>query len=246
MHPQGTDEVPLHQPEGLGQQQRPRHLLGHAVHHLPPELVRHRRVELRLGHRRLRPRRNRAAAPRHREPQPLHMPPRQRHRRVEADNRKQPGHLQNGLDHLLPHRRAQVVQLRGVVPREARAVVAVVDVVHMPAPVVAPAKDHGRVRLLVVVVLDLDLHASIVRQIGPLEPVGRIRRVRPRQKPLRMLDHPGRVDAHMVRHHVARQPDPPRRRPVPQVHIGGLATQVRRHIVRRQRIRRRHRLRLPA
>ena len=41
MHAQGADEVALHEPEGLGQQQRAGNFGGHAIHHLAPELVRH-------------------------------------------------------------------------------------------------------------------------------------------------------------------------------------------------------------
>ena len=50
MHAQRADEVAFEQPEGLGQQQRSRHLGGDAVHHLAPELVGHQRVELLLRH----------------------------------------------------------------------------------------------------------------------------------------------------------------------------------------------------
>ena len=129
----------------------------------------------------------------------------QSHGGVEANHRKQPRHVQNGLDHLLAHRRIQVVELRRVVPGKAGAVVAVIDVARFAAGLVAAAEDHRGVGLLEVVVLDLDLDAPVVREIGPVEAVGRIGRIRARDEPLRMLDHPGRVDAHVVGHHVAGQ-----------------------------------------
>ena len=50
MHAQGADEVALHEPEGLGQQQRAGNFGGHAVDHFAPELVRHGAVELGLAH----------------------------------------------------------------------------------------------------------------------------------------------------------------------------------------------------
>ena len=45
VHPEGSDEVALHEPERLGQQERPGNLGRHPVHDLAPELVRHRRLE---------------------------------------------------------------------------------------------------------------------------------------------------------------------------------------------------------
>ena len=41
-----------------------------------------------------------------------------------------------------------------------------------------------------------------------------------------MLDDPARVDAHVVRDHVAREPDAARRGPVAEVRVGGLAAEV--------------------
>ncbi len=49
VHAQRAHKVALHQPEGLGQQQGVGRFGGHAVHHLPPELDGHGRVELSLG-----------------------------------------------------------------------------------------------------------------------------------------------------------------------------------------------------
>ena len=41
-----------------------------------------------------------------------------------------------------------------------------------------------------------------------------------------MLDHPARIDAHVVGHHVAGQPDAARPGPVAEVRVGGLAAEV--------------------
>ena len=160
MHAQGADKVALHQPESLGQQQRSGHLGGHAIHHFAPEFVRHVLVEFGLAHAVFGARWNGAARARPRKPQPMKMPLGQRHRRVEANHRKQPRHIQNGLDHLFAHRRIQVVELRGVVPRKAGAVVAVIDVARLAGPAVAAAKNDSSVGLLEVVIFDLDFDAA--------------------------------------------------------------------------------------
>ena len=50
------------------------------------------------------------------------------HGGVKADDRKQARHMQDGLNDLLADGGVQVVELRGVVPGKAGAVVAVIDV----------------------------------------------------------------------------------------------------------------------
>jgi hypothetical protein len=156
----------------------------------------------------------------------MKMPLGQRHGRVEANHRKQPRDVENGLNHLLAHRGIQVVELRGVVPRKAGAVVAVIDEARFSAGAVAAAKDHGRIGLLVVVVFDLDLHARIAGEIGAFKAVRRIGRILPRDEPLRMLDHPRRIDAHVIGHHVARKPDSMPISAIAQVVICTLAAQI--------------------
>ena len=78
----------------------------------------------------------------------------QRHCRVKANHREQPGHVQNRLDHLFPYRGIQVIKLSGVVPWKACAVVAVVNVARLSALRVAPPEHHRCIRLLKVVVLN--------------------------------------------------------------------------------------------
>ena len=107
------------------------------------------------------------------------------------------------------------------------------------------AKRHRRIRLVVVVILDLDLHPAVVRQVRPVERIHRKRAFPARNKPLRMLDHPVRIDAHMVRHHVARQPDPEPPRPVAQALVPRIAPQVLRNPVLLQRVSRGHGIRMP-
>ena len=154
------------------------------------------------------------------------MPLGQGHGGVEADDRKQARHVQDGLDDLLAHRGIQVVELGGVVPGKAGAVVAVVDVAGLAGLAVAALEDDGGIGLLVVVVFDLDLDARVVGEIGTVEAVGGIGRVAARDEPVGMLDDPGRVDAHVVGHHVAGQADAAPVGAVAQVDVGGFAAQV--------------------
>jgi hypothetical protein len=75
------------------------------------------------------------------------------------------------------------------------------------ARLVAAAEDDGGVGLLVVVVFDLDFDAAVVGEIGAVEAVGGVGRILARDEPLGMFDDPGRVDAHVVGHHVAGEAD---------------------------------------
>ena len=205
MHSQRTHEVALQQPEGLGQQQRSRHLRRNAIHYLAPELIGHQSVELLLRHRVLRARWDRSARAGKWEPEPLDVAFSQHHRGIEADDRKQSRDVQDGLDHMLTHLGLGVVELRGVVPRKRSAIVAVVDVAGRSIRMVSQAKGDGGVRLVVVAVVDLDLDAAVGRQVRPVEAVCRERALPAMKKPVWMLNHPRRVDAHVIRHHIAGQ-----------------------------------------
>ena len=246
MHAKRPNEVPLQHPERLRQQQRSRHLHRHPVHHLPPELMRHQPVELLLRHRRLRPRRNRSANPGQRKPQPLHMALRQRHRGVEANDGKQARHMQNGLDHLLPHICLRVVQLRRIVPGKGRSIVAVIHKARLAIVLLAQPEHHGSVRLVEIVILNLDLDARVTRKIRPFKTVRGKRALRPRDKPVRMLNHPRRIDPHVVRHHVAGQPNARLRRAIAKRLIRHRSAKILRDLVVLQRVGRRHRILLPA
>ncbi len=161
MHAQGADEIALHQPEGLGQKEGIGRFLGHAVHHLAPELLGHSGVELGPGQPMLCPGGDVAAAARLREPQALVVPLGQGHGGVEADDGEVAGHVQDGLDDGLAHLRVQIVQLSGVVPGHGGAIVAVVDVLLAPCPAVQPLEDHGGVGAGVVVILYEDAYPLV-------------------------------------------------------------------------------------
>jgi len=240
MHAQCADEVALHEPEGFGQQQRARHLGRDAIHHFAPELMRHGAIELLIGQTVFGARRNGPARARPGEPEPVEMPLRERHSGVKTNHGEHARHMQNGLDQMLAHRRIQIIELRRVIPRKAGAVIAVIDVAHLAGGAVAAAKDHGRIGLVIIVALNLNLDAAIGRKIRPVKGIIRIRRVPARQKPLRMFDHPGRINAHVIGHHVAGQPDAALRRAVAQLVISRLAAQVVGNAIVKERIGRGH------
>ena len=67
----------------------------------------------------------------------------------------------------------------------------------------AQAEGDGGVGLVVVVVVDLDLDARVGGEVGAVEAVGGEGALPAMDEPVGMLDDPGRVDAHVVGHHVA-------------------------------------------
>ena len=71
----------------------------------------------------------------------------------------------------------RIVELGGVVPREARAVVAVVDVADVAGRRVAPLEHDRGVGVVPVVVLETDLDALVVGQVLAGERVGGERRL---------------------------------------------------------------------
>ena len=183
-------------------------------------------------------RRDPAAGPGLGPPQALDVLLGEDHRRVEADDREVPGHVEDRPDDLFANRGVDEVELRGVVPREARAVVAVVDEARRTGPAV-DALEHDRgVAVVPVVILEDDRHPLVGRQVRSGERVDRVGRLVERQEPLGMLDDPARVDAHVVGDHVAGQPDPARPGPVAQVGVGRLAAEIGRDPVVVERVRR--------
>ena len=128
VHPQRADEISLHQPERFGQQQCVRTSGGHPVDHLAPEFLGHELSNSSL----VMPCSARdgmaPAVAGLREPQTLEMLLGQRHGGIETDDRELSGDMEDRLDHRLAHLRHQEIELRGVVPGHAGAVVAVIDV----------------------------------------------------------------------------------------------------------------------
>jgi hypothetical protein len=150
----------------------------------------------------------------------------QGHRGVEANDRESPRDMQDRLNDGLAHFGFQIIQLRRVVPRITGAVVAVVDVTRLSGPAIRPPEDNGCVGALIIMVLDLDLHPVVIREIRPFKAVSRIGRVRQGDEAFRMFDDPAGIDAHVVGHHVAGEPDSARRSAIAQVRVCRLAAQI--------------------
>jgi hypothetical protein len=223
------------------------HLGRDPVDHLAPELGRHAAVEFRLRERtELGPGRDAASGPRFGPPQPLDVLLRQHHRGIEADHRETPGHRDDRLDDRLADLRLEEVELCGVVPREARAVVAVVHVADVAAVPVEALERHRRVGVVPVVILEHDPDPRIVREIGARVRVRVVGRLGERQEPVGVLHHPARVDAHVVGHHVARKPDTARPCSVAKRFIGAFAAEVVRDAVVVQGICGSHRVQVAA
>ena len=169
VHAECPHEVALEHPERLGQQERVGHLGGDPVDDLAPELDRHARIELGLAHGVLGAGRDAVAGPGLRPPQPPDVSLGEHHRRVEADHRETPRDVDDRADDLLADLRVQEVELRGVVPREARAVVAVVDEAFLAGRPVEPLEHDRGIAVVPVVVLDDDPAGASGARSGPLK-----------------------------------------------------------------------------
>ena len=82
-----------------------------------------------------------------------------------------PRDVEDRLDHGLADVGSQVVELGGVVPRHARAVVAVVDVAVVAGRGVDALEHDRRVGVVEVVILDLDRDAAVGREVRARERV---------------------------------------------------------------------------
>ena len=172
VHAQRAHEVALQQPEGLRQQQRVGRLGGDPVDDLAPELGGHAASKLLGRQGGARTRRDARLVAGQRVPEPLDVAPREHHGGVEADDREAPGDVEDLPDDRLADVGLQVVELRGVVPGEARAVVAVIDVARLAARAVDALEDDGGVGRVPVVVLELDDDALVGREVRAREGVG--------------------------------------------------------------------------
>ncbi len=169
VHAESADEIALEQPECLGQEQSAGDLDSDTVDDLAPELMRHEGVEVFLREGVFSARGDGPTRARQREPEALHMAFGENHGGVETDDGEAAGDVQDDLDDVLADTLLGIVELRGVVPGEGRAVVAVVHEARGAIAVMADAEGDGGVGLVVVVVLDLDLDARVGGEIGTVE-----------------------------------------------------------------------------
>jgi hypothetical protein len=86
------------------------------------------------------------------------------------------------------------------------------------------------------VVLDLDRHPVVVAQVAAAERIDGVGGLGQVHEPVGVLDHPARVDAHVVGHHVAREADAAGPAAVAQVMERRLAAQFLGHDVVHQRV----------
>ena len=128
VHSERSREVAFHHPERFGEQKRVGNFLRNTVNDLAPEFVRNSVFKFLCGEREFASGRNVAAFSWLRVPQSLDVLFRQNHRRVKADNREIPGHMQDFLHDFFSRDRIQKVNLSRVVPWHSRAVVPVIDV----------------------------------------------------------------------------------------------------------------------
>ncbi len=98
VHAEGADEETFQEPERFRQQQRVGSFPRHAVHHLPPELLRHGAVEIAARKPVAGPGRDVSARARLGEPQPLEVLLGEGHGGVEPDDREHPRHVEDGLE----------------------------------------------------------------------------------------------------------------------------------------------------
>ena len=99
----------------------------------------------------------------------------QHHGGIEADDREATCDVDDRPDDLLADRRIQKIQLRGVVPREARAVVAVVDEALTAGLSIEALEHDGGVAVVPVVILQDDPDPRVRREIRTRIGVRRIR-----------------------------------------------------------------------
>ena len=184
----------------------------------------------------------RAALARLRVPQPLDVLLGEDHRGVEPDDREAAGDVEDRLDHRLADVGLQEVELGRVVPREARPVVAVVEVARLAGPAVDAARRRPPHRCRPSSGPRSGSRRAGRRRGRGRRTVGRVGRLGELDEPLRMLDHPPRVDPHVVRDHVAGQPDPVPPGPVAELGSGRPRRRGRRRSVVVERVRRRDRV----
>src|SRR5260370_7937252 len=94
----------------------------------------------------------------------------QHHRGVEADDRKLPRNMQNGLDDVLSDLMFGVVELRGVIPREGCSIVPVIHVAGRSVAVMAETEDYIPVRLVVVMIFNFYFPAPIATNTRTSKP----------------------------------------------------------------------------
>src|SRR5687768_9302444 len=87
------------------------------------------------------------------------------HRSVKADNREIARHMQNGLNDGFAYLRLRIIQLRGVIPWEGGAIVAMIDITDVTTEMVPALKHNSRIGFVVIMVFKIDTHTNIIGKI---------------------------------------------------------------------------------
>ena len=172
MHTQVAHKIALHQPEGLGDQERVRSFPVNAVNHLTPELDREGRGKILVGQGKGRTRLDSGAASRWWKPKAAEMLARQGHGGVKADQAETPGNGKDQVAHGLSDFRHQEVKLSRVVPGHMSAIVAMIDIAVLTAVMVMMLKDHCRITVIPVTLFNANADPLHLAQVRPAEIIG--------------------------------------------------------------------------
>ena len=85
----------------------------------------------------------------------------QGHGGVKTDDREAARHRQNGLDDRFAHLGHQVIQLGRIVPWHGRAIIAMIDIVLAPIPVVVQLENHRRIGAREVMIFQVDADPAV-------------------------------------------------------------------------------------
>ena len=105
------------------------------------------------------------------------MAPGKGHGGIKADNWETAGDVQDGLDDRLAHFGLEIVKLGGVIPGHTGAVVAMIHIQVLPITFILVLKYHGRITVIVVMILQINTTARVRTEIRPAEGIGRIRAI---------------------------------------------------------------------
>ena len=123
-------------------------------------------------------------------PQPSDVLLCQHHRRIKSNNREIPSNVQNFPNNLLAGFRIEKVNLSGVVPRQPRTIVPVINVSGIAGMVINPFKHHCAIRFGIVMIFQVNPDTGITGKVFPVKIIARKRTFASLHKKIRPLHHP--------------------------------------------------------